>query len=168
MIYRHLFRRFTASGCLRQSFGGAASWHALSMERKRFRRWASSFKGSLARPTHGQPCARRHAVLKALQLVLRWSWGQTSPARSNLPGTVRIKPQRHLDGFQSSRKDLWKSSLSSVPEQDNRNGPKQDPQIKPNRPVIDVIQIELDPGFEISNFIAAAHLPETGKPRLNA
>src|SRR5437870_13662726 len=60
------------------------------------------------------------------------------------------------------------ASLGARSEQNNRNRPAENFQVKPQRPVIDVFQIQPHPIGEIMHIVAAADLPETSQPRLDA
>src|SRR5439155_15275195 len=60
------------------------------------------------------------------------------------------------------------ASLGARSEQNNGNRPAENLQVKPQRPVVDVFQIQPHPICEIMHIVAAADLPETSQPRLDA
>jgi len=59
-------------------------------------------------------------------------------------------------------------SLRSSSGKNVGNGFEQNFQVEPERPVVNVFQIEADPVLEIGNLVAAADLPETGEAGLDA
>src|SRR2546422_513537 len=60
------------------------------------------------------------------------------------------------------------ASLGARSEQNNGNRPAENLQVKPQRPVIDVFQIQPHPVGEVMHLVAAADLPEASQPRLDA
>ena len=58
--------------------------------------------------------------------------------------------------------------LRASPAQNSRDGQEQDFDIEPEGPVVNVLQVEADPFFEVDNFIAAADLPEAGEAGFDA
>src|SRR6266542_4255722 len=49
----------------------------------------------------------------------------------------------------------------------HRNRAKQDFEIEPERPVVNVFKIETDPILELDDLIAAADLPQAAEPRFD-
>ena len=88
--------------------------------------------------------------------------------RQNESSDAGESAHAHLRLIREVKEGFWKGSLSPIPEQDHRKGAKQDPQIKPDRPVVNVVQIQFNPRFEILDLTPTAHLPKAGKPGLNA
>ena len=48
------------------------------------------------------------------------------------------------------------------------NSPKQDFEVQPKRPVVDVFQIQSHPVFEITDFVATADLPQASEAGFDA
>src|SRR5688572_24558775 len=60
------------------------------------------------------------------------------------------------------------ASFGARSREHDRHRSPQDLQVKPERPVVDIFQIEPDPIPEIGNVVATANLPKTGQPGLYA
>src|SRR5262245_46746060 len=54
-----------------------------------------------------------------------------------------------------------------VPDQNDGNCSKEDFEIKPERPIINVFEVKANPILEILDIVAAADLPETGQARFH-
>src|SRR2546425_4382666 len=60
------------------------------------------------------------------------------------------------------------ASLGARSEQNNGNRPAENLQVKPQRPVIDVFQIQPHPVAKVLHIVSAADLPETGDTGFDA
>ena len=57
-------------------------------------------------------------------------------------------------------------SLCAGADENDRDGAKEDLDVEPERPVVDVLKVEAHPVGEFIHLIAAADLPEAGEARL--
>src|SRR5690348_17161060 len=60
------------------------------------------------------------------------------------------------------------ASLRARADQHNRNRAPENFDVEPERPVVDVLEIEADPILEILHVVPSAYLPETGQARPHA
>ena len=61
-----------------------------------------------------------------------------------------------------------KGLAGAATEKDSRDGAKEDLNIEPERPLIDVLEVEADPVRKIVHLVASRDLPQTGHSRGNA
>jgi len=61
-----------------------------------------------------------------------------------------------------------KGLAGATTEKDSRDGAKEDLNIEPERPLIDVLEVEADPVRKIVYIVASGNLPQAGHARGNA
>src|SRR5262245_20812659 len=85
--------------------------------------------------------------------------------RPRLIVAIDLTSSVKCDCTRASKATQSMPSTSTGSREDGRNGAQQDFHVEPERPIVDVFQIQSHPFLEVGDLIAAADLPQAGKAR---